>query len=190
MFGIDDALIAAAITAGGTYLSSRSTARGQADANAANAQMAKDQMAFQERMDSTKYQRGVADARAAGFNPLVAFPGSGGSPIGASATMLNERPNRGELAVATARALTELTSVKADIKLKEQLAKTEVTKQELNRAQGNLANANAGGSFGLPGLLNVPLNSSTANNWRTSLQGAAGALKNWFRSGGRSFGDR
>lgn len=175
---------------GGPLYGSAASARGQSEANAATAQMVREQMAFQERMDSTKYQRGVADARAAGFNPLVAFPGSGGSPIGASAVMQNTQPNKGELYLSTARALTDLANMKADVKLKSEQVETEKSKQELNRAQGNLANANAGGSFGLPGLLNVPLNSSTASNWKSSLQGAGGALMNWFRSGGRSFGDR
>lgn len=57
---------------------------GQSNANQANQQMAQNQMAFQERMDNTKYQRTVKDLEAAGLNPMMAYGNmSAGSPSGA-----------------------------------------------------------------------------------------------------------
>lgn len=64
---------------------------GQRSANEANLQIARDQMAFQERMSNTAHQREVEDLRKAGLNPLLSAGGSGAStPSGASATMGNE----------------------------------------------------------------------------------------------------
>lgn len=65
----------------------------QNQTNTANADQAREQMQFQERMSGTAYQRSVEDMRKAGLNPALAYGQGGAStPTGSAAQLENPRP--------------------------------------------------------------------------------------------------
>jgi hypothetical protein len=105
---------------------------GQAAANRANLKIAREQMAFQERMSNTAYQRSAQDLSKAGLNRILALGSPASSPAGASATMQNEKAQLGKsVEDAIIKSANVATAVQQSKLLGEQARTQQMTQQQL-----------------------------------------------------------
>lgn len=124
---IDPSIVAAMAQGAQGVIGGIISDRGQSRANHHSAKMAREQMAFQERMSNTAWQRGVADMRAAGINPMLAFSQGGApSPSGSTSTYQNDRQATGEaVGKGVGSAIQLLTQAKNLELIDEQIKKTQ-----------------------------------------------------------------
>lgn len=108
MFGVDDLVTGGLISGLGSTISSLFNFGSTQATNEENARQAQLNRDFQAQMSNTAYQRGMADMKAAGLNPILAYQkGGASSPSGSTATMVAPQIDTGiaDKALGSAMAL-------------------------------------------------------------------------------------
>lgn len=115
----------------------------QHSANKANAKQAALNRQFQEKMSNTAYQRGAADLKAAGINPILAYAHPDSTPGGAQAEFRSVAPNLSSLmsnASEAHSASSQASSAASRASAQNQLLASNIN---LLDKQADLANSNA-----------------------------------------------
>ena len=179
------AIPAAAGPIGAALISGGFSAFGQSRANREARAAAQRQMDFQERMFKNRYRYTMADMRAAGLNPILAYQQGGGSPpSGASYTPQNVYAGVGEAAGHGVSSSMAAIRLKKELKLMDE--QIEKTKQEGYTTSHLGAEALSRTHLNQIGVTTAKASAAGAKHYLQMMQGPAGKYIKGLEAIGRA----
>lgn len=140
--------------------------------NKANKEISARQMAFQERMSNTEYQRSMKDMQKAGLNPMLAYQRGGAStPSGAGIPAQNvakDLPAAANTAIMARRAQAEIENLKSQSKLNTERINSEKASQALAATNSALSLERANSERANQALTGANTGLATANTTLTN----------------------
>lgn len=126
-----------------SFFSAKKEISAQKEINEEQIGLAREQMAFQERLANTAHAREVVDLRNAGLNPILSANSGAASPSGTMAILRNPYEGLSEKVTGGINNVMNSARTIADLNLTKEQIKTQQTQQALNSAAAAKTTAEA-----------------------------------------------